>query len=140
MPSHASQTLKKTYPLCATSAKLRSKAKKEGWRRSKKPTCVECQLRLELIRLQRIVYRRQQPPQTDNKPSPRTSPGWVRIGRKDSTGRRSLWMRTRDTSHGPIELAAGREGDDDYVLIDESNPQYLQIYGVLTSALYATTC
>lgn len=49
-------------------------------------------------------------------------------------------MRIREDQEGPIELAAGREGDDSYVYLDESNPQYAQLHDLLTTALYATTC
>ena len=47
--------------------------------------------------------------------------GWERIGRLDATGRRSLWMRARGTS---VELCAGREGDDAYVVLDNSQGAY----------------
>lgn len=61
-------------------------------------------------------------------------PGWRRIGRIDSDGRRSLWIReTTDC----IELCAGREGDDAYVRIDASNPQWRELEDVLSRARYA---
>jgi hypothetical protein len=59
---------------------------------------------------------------------------WVRIGRQDSTGRRSLWFR--ESKHC-IELCSGREGDDAYVQIYRSNPQWAEIYAVLSSARFA---
>lgn len=61
-------------------------------------------------------------------------PGWMRIGRIDSTGRRSLWIRETD---GTIELCAGREGDDAYVKITPENPQWIELEDVLRSARFA---
>ena len=148
MPTHANppSAHRKTIPFCATTEKLRAKYRKEGWRKSEKPTCRECQLKLEIRRLQIIIGRRQELPTPKSTPSPFNSEGWVRIGRKDRSGRRSLWLRVNDADRenpfmdefrGPIELCAGREGDDAYVYIDEGNPLHSQIHDVLTTALYA---
>jgi hypothetical protein len=71
---------------------------------------------------------------------PITEPGsrWHRIGRIDSTGRRSLWIRE---TYGPdssvIELRAGREGDDAYVRLTPENPQWGQLSQVLGCARFA---
>ncbi len=152
MPTHANSPSahRKTIPFCATTEKLRAKFRKEGWRRSEKPSCRECQLKLEIRRLQIIIGRRQElPTPYKSTPSPFNSEGWVRIGRKDRSGRRSLWLRVNDADNdkdeyfymdefrGPIELCSGREGNDAYVYIDEGNPLHSQIHNVLTTTLYA---
>lgn len=36
-----------------------------------------------------------------------------------------------------IELCAGREGDDDYVVIEPSNPQWAELVCIFNSARYA---
>lgn len=66
-------------------------------------------------------------------------PGWRRIGRIDSAGRRSLWIRETWNRDGPacIELCAGREGDDAYVRITPDNPQWRDLENVLTCARFA---
>ncbi|MGC2778798.1 MAG: hypothetical protein WA418_24530 [Bradyrhizobium sp.] len=61
-------------------------------------------------------------------------PGWQRIGRIDSTQRRSLWIRESPDS---LELCAGREGDDAYVRITPSNPQWREMEAVLSCARFA---
>lgn len=61
--------------------------------------------------------------------------GWVQIGKSDSTGRRSLWVKLSDSNH--IELCAGREGDDSYIMIDRSNPQFEELQEIMLTALYA---
>ncbi len=57
---------------------------------------------------------------------------WHKIG---VDGRRSLWVRF--THPTMLELCAGREGDDDYVSIDASNPKFAELYDLMLSALYA---
>lgn len=66
-------------------------------------------------------------------------PGWRRIGRIDSTGRRSLWIRETWTGDGPacIELCAGREGDDAYVRLTPADPQWRDLENVFTRARFA---
>lgn len=89
--------------------------------------------------------------------------GWDQIGLMCSAGRRSLWLRVNYTAeeiaraeariaeHGPdggaiyatektvesFELCAGREGDDDYVKVDQSNPQFAELLGIMLTARYA---
>jgi len=73
---------------------------------------------------------------------------WCRIGPDE---RRSLWSRVNpkpeavesgmfiagvDTVES-IELCAGREGDDAYVRIDASNPQFRELLNIVTCAEYA---
>ena len=43
-------------------------------------------------------------------------PGWQRIGRICSSGRRSLWLR--EAPDGTIEVCGGREGDDLYLRVE----------------------
>lgn len=63
-------------------------------------------------------------------------PGWVDIGKND--GRRSLWVRfDPEASSLAFEVCAGREGDDDYVRIDASNPQFFELRALFGSAMYA---
>jgi hypothetical protein len=82
-------------------------------------------------------------------------PGYAKIGATCSAGRRSLWMRLNYSPEGrqhgeehgvlmadtdtveSIELCAGREGDDDYLRIDHTNPQFAEILGILLTALFA---
>lgn len=73
--------------------------------------------------------------------------GWKKIGITDKSERRSLWVRCNVKDDCDIltsgniesfELCAGREGDDDYVIIEPSNPQFREIYDVIRSAIYAT--
>jgi len=65
-------------------------------------------------------------------------PGWERIGLFDSAERRALWRRVigEDEFGEPdaIELCSGREGDDAFVRIDRSNPQWADIADVLLRA------
>lgn len=63
-----------------------------------------------------------------------TEPGYVRIGIYDDAERRSLWARCTDEA---IELCAGREGDDDYVKVDRSNPAFAQLRDVIECACFA---
>lgn len=66
--------------------------------------------------------------------------GWRRIGRIDSTARRSLWIRetwTGASAPACIELCAGREGDDAYVRITPDNPQWRDLTNVLLTARFA---
>ncbi len=90
-------------------------------------------------------------------------PGWDEIGKRCAAGRRSLWLRVNYTNeeiaraeariaeYGPdggaiyahgenvasFELCAGREGDDDYVKVDHSNPQFAELLGILLTARFA---
>lgn len=61
-------------------------------------------------------------------------PGWVDIGKSD--GRRSLWIRMA-VDNRSFELCAGREGDDDYLRVDESTVNFLALVSVFASAIYA---
>ena len=49
--------------------------------------------------------------------------------------RRSLWVRLGEDK--TIELCAGREGDDEYVLIPPENPCNYALYEVLEAQLWA---
>jgi hypothetical protein len=60
--------------------------------------------------------------------------GFTRIGRIDSVGRRSLWLREEA---GALELRAGREGDDARVRITTDNPQFREIDDVMSTARFA---
>jgi len=80
-------------------------------------------------------------------------PGFVRIGRIDAVGRRSLWMRITEPENsdalrdddgrklrherGVIELRAGREGGDAQVTIPMDSPLSRDLYDVLSTARYA---
>jgi hypothetical protein len=73
-----------------------------------------------------------------------TPDGWQRISAVCGAGRRSLWMRlhyaTDENNIGRvvrIELCGGREGDDDYLVIDESNPQLQRIVDLLCCGRFA---
>lgn len=61
-------------------------------------------------------------------------PGWHRIGRIDKPRIRSLWIRE---SSDAIELCAGREGDDAYVRLTPDNPQWRDLWDVLSRARFA---
>lgn len=76
----------------------------------------------------------------DVKPFVERLAGFLRIGRMDSSGRRSLWMRMHPGGGGvdpSIELLAGREGNDAAVTIRPDNPQYQAITDVISSARFA---
>jgi hypothetical protein len=60
--------------------------------------------------------------------------GFTRIGRIDSVGRRSLWLKE---GAGALELRAGREGDDAHVRITADNPQFREIDDVMSAARFA---
>ena len=60
--------------------------------------------------------------------------GWCRIGAWDSAERRSLWVRLTE---GKIELCSGREGDDWYAVIDDSNPCYPTVSDVINAQVWA---
>lgn len=75
-------------------------------------------------------------------------PGWVKIGATCSAGRRSMWWRvTYEGVEDPnsmysrrpilIELCAGREGDDEYLQIDRTNPAFDGLMDVFSSAEFA---
>jgi hypothetical protein len=61
-------------------------------------------------------------------------PGWQRVGSLDKPGRRSIWVRFGDHR---IEICAGREGDDAYIEIEESNPAFLGLVDVFETQLWA---
>jgi len=66
--------------------------------------------------------------------------GWTKIGITCSAGRRSLWLRVNQRIGEEVEsfeLCAGREGDDDYVKVDRSNPQFKLLLDVMSSAAFA---
>ena len=63
-------------------------------------------------------------------------PGWVEIGKRCSVGRRSLWMRSTDMT---LELCAGREGDDSYLLITRDHPLFAELLEVMSTARFAAT-
>jgi hypothetical protein len=93
-------------------------------------------------------------PVTEEAPLPEE---WVEIGKRCSTGRRSLWARwiyrTEPTQQEKeigarvvriddveaVELRAGREGDDVFVRIDRSNKQFMEIENLLSAARFAAT-
>jgi hypothetical protein len=75
---------------------------------------------------------------------------WVEIGKACSAKRRSLWLRitmrageeraiTYTGRTAKFELCAGREGDDAYVSVDTTNPQFEQLLDVMLTAQFATT-
>ena len=79
-------------------------------------------------------------------------PGWTEIGKRCSADRRSMWLRinwvspeAEQTGYVTLErvmsfeLCAGREGDDGYVLVDKSNPQFAALLDVMLTAEYAAT-
>ena len=62
-------------------------------------------------------------------------PGWDRIGRMDSSERRSLWLRTTGAGDDTIaELCAGREGDDFYVRLTPADTQWAALLHLLLAA------
>jgi hypothetical protein len=63
--------------------------------------------------------------------------GFHRIGRIDSVGRRSLWLREEQ---GAIELRAGRDGDDACVRVTSADPLYRELAHVLGCARFAAEC
>lgn len=83
--------------------------------------------------------------------------GWVEIGKRCSAGRRSLWARwiyrrepteeeqkigtriVRLDDVEAVELCAGREGDDAFVRIDRTNPQFVELENLLSTAEFAAT-
>jgi len=77
-------------------------------------------------------------------------PGWIEIGKRCSADRRSVWVRMLDASGKPavseietpvrtIELCAGREGDDAFVVITKDNPQWASLLDLYLVAVYAAT-
>lgn len=63
---------------------------------------------------------------------------WDRIG--SAYGHRSGWMRAVFRDHGDlerIEVRAGRDGDDDAVIIDRSNPQLQELYAIFARMRFA---
>lgn len=77
---------------------------------------------------------------TDGKPDP----GWIRIGKTCTAGRRSLWIKweEEDVSGAKIKrvaftLRAGREGDDSIVRVTRDNPQWRDLEDVLSTAQFA---
>lgn len=83
--------------------------------------------------------------------------GWIEIGKRCSAGRRSLWARWIYRSEATeeekkigarisklddveaIELCAGREGGDSFLRIDRTNPQFLEIEDLLSTARFGAT-
>jgi hypothetical protein len=69
---------------------------------------------------------------------------WVRIG---PPGRRSVWLRLHFPDPTQLlfspktvpyfELRGGREGDDAYLKIDSSNPQYAELLEMMLVAQFA---
>ena len=67
--------------------------------------------------------------------------GWTKIGVTCSAGRRSLWVRINQAVGEDVrsfELCAGREGDDDHILIDRTNPQFVPLLAIMQSAIFAS--
>ena len=80
-------------------------------------------------------------------------PGWIRIGRTCSKGRRSLWIRgvreviaDGDCRPGErvggqrlvaFEMRSGRDGDDGYVRIDDTNPQFAELWDVISCQVWS---
>jgi len=60
--------------------------------------------------------------------------GFLRIGRMDEVGRRSLWLKENS---GSFELRAGREGEDAHVVVDKTNPLFGRLHDVLSAARFA---
>lgn len=78
--------------------------------------------------------------------------GWREIGKSCSANRRSMWLRLNPKPEAVIEegvfyaaaqnmesfeLCAGREGDDAYVKVDPTNPQFEELLDLVTTALFA---
>lgn len=73
---------------------------------------------------------------------------WQKIGVTCSAGRRSMWLKVNriDEDSGidspenteSIEICAGREGDDAYVKIDRTNPQFSDFFELFTTARFAS--
>jgi len=59
--------------------------------------------------------------------------GWTKIGITDGSRRRSTWVRLTDDT---IELCAGREGDDEYVVITAANPAYFVLRTLLSRSIW----
>lgn len=76
-----------------------------------------------------------------------TEDGWERIGAVCSAGRRSVWMRLRRRDDAlphdcadnveELELCAGREGDDEHLVIPRANPLFAELLSVLLAARFA---
>ncbi len=68
-----------------------------------------------------------------------SQPGWVRIGVTCSAGRRSMWARITPESGEPtsLELCAGREGDDAYLLVRRGDPAFDGLLAVVETAIFA---
>ncbi len=60
--------------------------------------------------------------------------GFQRIGRIDSVGRRSLWLKEEPEA---FELRAGRDGADAHVRIASDNPQFRELEDVVSTARFA---
>lgn len=87
---------------------------------------------MKAIRVADLAEQRVDPP-SDGRHLRAREAGWVRIGRTDDSGRRSLWARA---SEGRVELCSGREGDDGYACVDAASPLYQAIAGVVTDAIF----
>lgn len=60
--------------------------------------------------------------------------GFVRIGRLDAAGRRSLWLKEEPDA---FELRAGRGGDDIHLRVTSDNPLFHELYDAMTRARFA---
>lgn len=68
--------------------------------------------------------------------------GWVEIGKRCSANRRSLWLKINysgghDNTVTSIELCAGREGDDSYVLLDKSDSKFALLLDLFSTQQFA---
>lgn len=73
--------------------------------------------------------------------------GWIEIGKRCSANRRSLWLRinysestatiTDYDTVTSIELCAGREGDDAYVLLDKSDSKFTLLLDLFSTQRFA---
>lgn len=62
------------------------------------------------------------------------APCWLEVGRRCTTGRRSLWYRKKP---GALEIRAGREGDDAVTTVRESSPHYRIMVTIMDYARFA---
>ena len=69
----------------------------------------------------------------------RCEPGWLQLLPFDEAGRRSLWIRV---SSDKVELCAGREGDDAYVVLPLTGAHLSlsdlqELHNLATAAIYS---
>jgi hypothetical protein len=85
-------------------------------------------------KLAQVRVREQRPPLVR---PPRVDETWTRIGLYDKAERRSLWVKEPDDGRnrhdGPLWVRAGREGDDEFAIVDKASP----IGAVLLTQLWA---